>query len=206
MTAEQGTLEWKRERCGYVTASRACDILAEIKSGEAAARKNYRTQLVVERLTGEPAEDGFVSKPMEHGTATEPMARAWYCNREEVLVTQLGFVKHPTIPWVGASVDSEVEEGVGGIEIKCPNTAQHISALIDGMDVKHTAQTQFQMWVMGWQWVDFVSFDDRLPEKYWGYVQRVKRDDVYIQALEGKVAKFLEEVQQTLDKLEELAL
>jgi putative phage-type endonuclease len=201
---EQGTPEWHEQRRGHATASRASDILAELKSGEAASRKNYRTELIVERLTGRVSDDKFITDAMKHGTDTEPLARSWYCNTRGVLVTQLGFELHPTIKWVGASVDSEVEEGVGGIEIKCPNTAQHISALINGMDPKHIPQVQFQMWVMGWQWVDFISFDDRLPEKMWGYVQRVNRDDVYIKALEEKVVKFLNEVQETIDKLEAL--
>jgi hypothetical protein len=204
---EQGTDEWLRERLGHATGSRAKDILAKIKTGEAAARKNYRTELVVERLTNQPSDDKFVSEPMKHGTATEPSARAWYCNKHGVLVTQMGFVKHPTIPWVGASVDSEVEEGVGGIEIKCPNTAQHISALINGMDPGHVPQVQFEMWVMGWRWVDFISFDDRLPENLWGYEQRILRDDKYIDGtLVPETTLFLKEVQDTLDKLLELQL
>ena len=53
---EQRTEEWHKARLGKVTASRVADVLAKIKTGEAAARKNYKMELVVQRLTGEPGE------------------------------------------------------------------------------------------------------------------------------------------------------
>ena len=52
----QGTIEWKQLRLGKVTASRISDVLSKGKSGESASRKNYKTELVVQRLTGEPGE------------------------------------------------------------------------------------------------------------------------------------------------------
>ena len=50
----QGSPEWFAVRCGRATASRFSDVLATIKSGEAASRRNYKAQLVCERLTGVP--------------------------------------------------------------------------------------------------------------------------------------------------------
>ena len=50
--AEQRTPAWFAARAGRLTASRAKDMLAAIKTGEAAARRDLRIQLVVERLTG----------------------------------------------------------------------------------------------------------------------------------------------------------
>ena len=76
--AEQRTPEWKAARVGRLTASRAKDVLATIKSGEAAARRDYRLQLVCERLTGEPQDSTFVNADMERGTELEPMAFAAY--------------------------------------------------------------------------------------------------------------------------------
>lgn len=48
---EQGTTEWHLLRLGKVTASRITDVLSKGKSGESAGRKNYRMELVVQRLT-----------------------------------------------------------------------------------------------------------------------------------------------------------
>ena len=61
---EQGTPEWFNSRLGKVTASRVADVLATIKSGESASRRNYRMQLVCERLTGKK-EETFTNAHME---------------------------------------------------------------------------------------------------------------------------------------------
>jgi hypothetical protein len=50
----QQTEEWINARLGKVTASRMGDIMAKTKSGPSASRKNYRAELMVERLTGLP--------------------------------------------------------------------------------------------------------------------------------------------------------
>ena len=52
----QGSDEWKAARAGKVTASRINDVMAKIKSGEAAARRDYKFELVTEILTGMPPE------------------------------------------------------------------------------------------------------------------------------------------------------
>src|SRR4051812_1739308 len=93
----QGTDLWLQARAGRATGSRAKDILAKIKSGEAAARRNYRTQLVIERLTGSPAEGGFVSKEMQWGTDNEPFARMAYECKTGRLVTEMGFIYLPSM-------------------------------------------------------------------------------------------------------------
>ena len=53
---EQGSPEWFAQRCGKATASKIADIIAKTKSGPSASRKNYKAQLVAERLTGTVAE------------------------------------------------------------------------------------------------------------------------------------------------------
>jgi hypothetical protein len=199
---EQGTDAWFNARLGHATASRFADILAEIKSGEAAARKNYRTELVCERLTGF-REEGFISEPMRRGTEKEPYARTAYALRDGALLTQVGFMRHPELQWCGASLDSYLDEE-GHIEIKCPNTAQHFDALLNGTPSKHKPQIQGQLWIRGpkAKWCDFVSFDDRVPEHLQLFVERIYRDDVYIAKLEAKVREFLGEVEATLEALD----
>ena len=93
---EQGTVEWHMQRLGKVTASRIADVLSKGKSGESASRKNYRTELLVQRLTGQPGES-FTSSAMEWGTATEPLARIAYEATMGAFVNQVAFIDHPTI-------------------------------------------------------------------------------------------------------------
>ena len=74
---EQRTEEWFAARLGKVTASRVADVLAKIKSGESASRKNYKMELVVQRLTNKVGES-FTNAAMEWGSEQEPIARMAY--------------------------------------------------------------------------------------------------------------------------------
>lgn len=199
---EQRSPEWFAARCGRATASRFKDMLATIKSGEAASRRNYRAQLVVERMTG-IIPDSYESPEMMHGTDNEPYARAAYEALTGNLVEQIAFIPHPEL-MAGASPDGLIDTD-GGIEIKCPNTATHIDALLKGMPSDHMAQIQGLMWLTGRKWVDFVSFDPRLPEKLQLYVQRIARDDAYIDKLVSAVTQFLAEVDELVLQLERKA-
>jgi|SRR5680860_75195 len=172
---EQRSEEWYAARLGKVTASRVSDVMAKIKTGEAAARKNYRMELLCERLTSRQA-DNFVSGPMQRGIDLEPMARGMYEGINGVLVIETGFVDHPDIDWFGASPDGLVVDD-GLMEIKCPNTATHIEFIRTGIiDHKYQLQMLVQMMCTGRKWCDFVSFDDRLPEQLQYRCARVHRD------------------------------
>ena len=195
----QRTDEWFTARLGRATASRAADILAKIKSGEAATRRQYRAQLVVERLVGKPYEH-YVNEAMQHGIDQEPFAIMSYEAATGNIVQPVGFIQHPKL-MAGASPDGEIGED-GLLEAKCPTTAEHIDALLNGMSPKHSPQVQFQMWITGRAYVQFVSYDPRMPERMQLYVQRVRRDDKYISMLEVEVRKFLGEVDKTIAELE----
>lgn len=192
---EQGSPEWFAARSGKATASRVVDILATIKTGESASRKNYRADLVVERLTGNKTE-GFSSPAMQWGVETEPQARAAYEARTGNFVDQIAFVDHPTIPNFGCSPDGLVGDD-GLIEIKCPNTSTHIDYIEDDQaPKKYIGQMMAQMACTGRKWCDFVSFDPRLPDGLQLFVVRLYKDDKYILAMEDAVITFLKEVDE----------
>jgi putative phage-type endonuclease len=200
---KQRSDEWFAARCGKVTASRVPDIIATTKSGYSASRKNYAAQIVVERLTGKPA-DNFQSDAMKWGIDKEPEARAVYEIVRKVSVEETGLVVHPAIPMSGASPDGLVGEE-GQIEIKCPNTAQHIETLISqAVPEKYLTQMNWQMACTGRQWTDFVSFDPRMPPHLRLFIRRVERDKPHIAFLEEQVKLFLAEIDKTLAGLEAL--
>jgi putative phage-type endonuclease len=197
---DQGTEEWFTIRIGKVTASRVADVIAKTKTGYSASRDNYMAQLVCERLTGQKGES-FTNAAMQHGTETEPLARAAYEALHDVLVDEVGFVPHPTIEMAGASPDGLVGDD-GLIEIKCPNTATHIDTLLSQtVPGKYNTQMQFQMACTGRQWCDFVSFDNRLPEELQLFVTRVPRDEVFIRLIEAEIVQFLAELDDKINKL-----
>ena len=203
--SEQRTQEWFAERLGKITASRIADVVGKTKSGGyGAARKNYMAELLCQRLTGQQ-EEKFTSAAMQHGTDTEPAARAMYMLETGTDVTETGFIPHPTIAMSGASPDGLAGED-GLIEIKCPNTATHLEFL-QSRKPKHEylLQMQWQMACTGRQWCDFISYDDRLPEKLAYRCIRIPRDDKLIAELEEEAVKFLTELDKTVRQLEEQA-
>lgn len=202
---DQRTDTWFAARLGRVTASRVHEIMATLKDGKpAAARANYMADIVLERLTGKRAE-GFSNDAMDWGTQTEPQARAAYSAKTGELVTEVGFVNHPTL-MAGASPDGLVGDD-GLVEIKCPTSSTALETLFtQKIAKKYIDQMQWQLLVTGRAWCDFCSFDPRLPEHLQCYIQRVPRDNKRIAELETAVAKFLEEVDTQFKTLQEMKL
>jgi putative phage-type endonuclease len=199
----QGSSEWFYQRLGKVTASRVADVIAKTKTGYSTSRDNYMAQLVVERLTF-TKQESYTNAAMQWGTDTEPFARAAYEATQGVMVEEVGFVRHPTIEWAGASPDGLVGDD-GCIEIKCPNTLTMIETLLSQkVPGKYFTQMQFQLACTGRKWCDYVVFDPRMPAKAQMFVRRVDRDDEYIAHLEEEIAKFLVEVESQVQKLNEI--
>ena len=199
----QGTTDWFAIRLGKVTASRVADVIAKTKTGYSTSRENYMAQLVVERLTQTKAES-YTNAAMQWGTDQEPFARAAYEAAQGVMVEEVGFVPHPTIEWAGASPDGLVGDD-GLVEIKCPNTATMIEALLTGkVPTKYFTQMQFQMACTGTKFCDYVVFDPRMPAKAQLFVTRVNRDDAYIAEIEAEIVKFLAEVESQVQQLNQI--
>ena len=199
---EQGTREWLDARLGWTTGSRIVDIMPGVKGKYLASRKNYMAEKVIEILTNQSPEH-FTSEAMQWGTDNEPFARAAYEAVTGNFVNEDGFVRHPTIPKLGASPDGVVDPD-GCIEIKCPNTATHINTLTKGyIDRGYIFQMQTEMMCLDKQWCDFISFDPRLPDNLQLWIKRIKRDDVMIAEIEKEVVKFTDELQSMLQSLKD---
>ena len=196
----QGSEAWLAARAGRVTASRISDVIAKIKSGEAAAHRDYRAQLVAEILTGRPQDDSFMNAEMQWGLDQEPFARGAYEVAKNVLVDQVGFIIHPSIERAGASPDGIA--GKGGLEIKCPKTATHLQYLLSGeVPAKYHPQMLWQAACGEFEYVDFVSYDPRLPAHLQLFVCRLERDDKRITEITAEVNVFLREVDEIIERL-----
>ena len=200
---DQRSDEWFAARLGKVTASRVKDVMAKGRSGApSATRQNYMMQLLCERLTGTRAE-GFSSKEMQRGTDLEPIARSAYEFNAGVMTLETGLIDHRAIAGFGASPDGLVG-GDGMLEIKCPNTATHVATLQSG---RHDPQYEWQMLAQlscaGREWVDFVSFDDRLPDELQYACSRFHRDERRIREMETEVRAFLEELAELEQEMRE---
>lgn len=181
----QGTPEWKQHRLGRCSASRAGDLLTEVRYGEAAAYRNYRAELLMERLTGTSPER-YVTKQMEYGTETEAVARTMYSLTTGNIVKTSGiYIVEGKMAC--ASLDGEIgDEGL--VEIKCREIANHIESIATGKvpDVYYK-QIQFQLWVTHRQWGDYCSYADEMPDNAKLFIKRIERDEDMIADIVKKV-------------------
>lgn len=176
-------------------------MLATIKSGEAAARRDYRMQLVTERLTGQPQEDGFVNAAMQRGIELEPMAFAAYEAVTGNVAVRTGFLSHNSI-MAGCSLDGHVDAFAGIVELKCPKSATHLRYLRDGVVPKdYLPQITHNLWISGAAWCDFLSYDDRFPSALQVFYVRVLAKDLDMAGYEASALKFLAEVETETNAL-----
>lgn len=202
--AEQRSSEWYLARAGRLTGTAAKDMLATIKSGEAAARRDLRTRLVCERLTCQPQEDGFVSKEMQRGIDLEATALAEYEAATGLLVRRTGFLSM-TDYMAGCSLDGDVDDFTGLLEIKAPKSATHLSYIRRGAaPPEYIPQLRHNMWVTGAQWIDFCSYDDRFPPELQFFCVRVHASELDIPGYEKEALKFLAEVESELAEVAKL--
>lgn len=199
---EPGTAEWFEARCGRLGASRVYDATARQKSGKFyQARADLMCELAVERLTGIPTQH-FVTSAMAWGIEKEPDARAAYEYLFDVGVDVIGFVQHETHAMSGATPDGAVGDK-GLCEFKCPTSATHIDTLLSKeIDPKYRAQMDWQLaCCAGREWVDFSTYDPRMPPELRLWTFRYVRDETRIAKLEHDVGEFLAELDEMVSKL-----
>lgn len=204
VTTDQRTPEWFSARLGRLTGSRAGDMLATIKTGEAAARRDYRLQLVCERLTGQSQEDGYTNAVMQRGVELEPAAFAAYEALTGEMARTAGFLAHDTL-MAGCSPDGLVGE-VGLLEVKCPKSSTMIGYIRSGqIPSTYLPQITHNLWITGSDWADFFAYDDRLPPSLQTFCRRVYAKDVDLAGYAAKAQAFLSEVDAEVLALQALA-
>lgn len=198
---EQRSPDWFKVRLGKLTGSVAGDMLATIKSGEAAKRRDLRVRLVCERLTGESQEDGYTNAAMQRGIDKEPAALAAYEAVTGFVAWPTGFCEHDEL-LAGCSLDGQVQDFAGIVELKCPKSSTHLSYIKAGKaPADYLPQITHNLWITGAAWCDFVSFDDRFPAALQLVRYRVMREDVDLKAYELAARLFLDEVAAEVDAL-----
>lgn len=201
----QRSPEWFALRCGRVTGTAAADMVATIKSGEAAARRDLRTRLVCERITGMAHDDGGYQSPeMKWGTEHEREARYHYEAVTGELVRPVGFVTHDDLA-AGCSPDGIIGSFDGLLEVKCPKSATHLRNLrTRAVPADYRSQVQHNLWITGAAWCDFVSFDPRFPPGLRLTITRVTMSEQERRAYELLVRMFLTEVDREYAEVAQL--
>lgn len=205
---EQGSEEWRRARAGRLTASVAADMLATRRDKkEAAPRRDLRSRLVLEQITGNPKPPGFMSEDIKRGYELEPVARRRYQVVAGELVDQVGFIQHDDL-MAGASPDGIIPGDTpidGVLEIKCRREANHLEILRESQAADrenraplfpdiYAPQCWHLMWITGARWVDLVSFCPSFPAHQQLVIRRLLAERFDARAYEMLVRIFLGEV------------
>lgn len=147
----------------------------------------------VEMISQKPYGDTFETFAMRRGREEEQFARMRYEQRFSVFVDEAGLVLTDDRLF-GYSTDGFVGED-GMIEIKVPVDLNKVISIIKTGDVsEYMHQMQGGMWITGRKWCDFVMGVPDLAALNNGneiYVQRVYRDDEFIEAMEVQLLEFV---------------
>ena len=124
---------------------------------------------------------------MERGVKLEEVARIDFEMRYGFEVEEVGFIVNSEIgDHIGASPDGIIDGGKGGLEIKCPLPATHLSYhRIGGLPNQYKAQVHGCMAVSGADYWWFYSFCPNIKE----YALKVYRDD-YTENLSKSLQEF----------------
>ena len=194
--------KWAHARLGKLTASRIEVVMRKRKDGKPSQeRENYKLELIGERLTS-MRQEVFLNRAMLDGVESEPDAIRAYEGASGLKTHDAWFIEHPTIKMAGASPDRYVGND-GLLECKCLLTKNHLRVLFaKEMPEEYMPQVQFQLACCPKRlWVDFVSFDHRLPPELRLFVQRIPRDEEYIAMLEKAGREFLAELDADMKTL-----
>lgn len=191
----QGSSAWHAARAGCITASMFAEARAKLKSGPnkgepTKAAQDYAFRLAVERISGEPLDNGFETWQMRRGHELEPEARMAHEIRTGLIVQQVGLVKTDDGAF-GASADGFIDDD-GVSEYKCflaPEKlrAFHIDQDADGIK----DQVQGVLWITGRKWAHIGMYCPALkPVGRELWLGEYDRDDNYIEELEADLWQF----------------
>jgi len=191
---EQNSDEWYAARLGKMTASMFKDVMAK---GQGKSRHSYMLQIAAERLSGLPQES-FTNAAMERGTEQEPFAIQAYEADQDCTVRRVGFIE--LSPWIGGSPDGLVGDK-GGIEVKSPNSTTHLRYILSNkIDSVYVKQVQGNIWLAELDWMDWISFDPRIPQHPL-HIIRVERDDEMIAKIELECELFKQDTIELMKQI-----
>lgn len=182
----QGTDEWLKGRIGRVTTA-----VSGVMGGKSTKFKTVEEQGKI--IAGIMKED-FTPEAldrMNHGTETESVARDWAIKFLSKPIRERGLIVPKWDPFIGASIDGDIEGTPGIIEIKAPREMyyplrQYIDQKAAGWNPPvnyhnhiwptHYAQMQHALAVTGKEWCLYVVYcttDNTV------FTQKVSFDPVY---------------------------
>lgn len=194
-------------RAGYLTPSSFYDLMS---NGRGTNDMGQSALKVVDRLVldmlgySDSLDDEFVPKSCLWGIENEWTALRVYEEQTLREVRNAQFMSSYTHPYMGGTMDGLVGEH-GGVEAKCPyNPVEHLHNLLDGRQIKqYIYQIQGYLFIYELDWIDFISYDPRMPKEYQLAVHRVTRDKEIIDAIVKRCEKAYQMACEKVDMIKE---
>lgn len=190
---------WWNDRLGKLTGSRMAGAMNFLKSGkESTERENLRFEVVAERISNTFA-DKYVTSDMQWGIEQEAAAKEAFESATGLIVTDVGFVDHPRIPFCGVSPDGLVSDG-SLIEVKCPKTKTHMKYVASqAVPAEYKPQMILQAAVTMRRDIWFVSYDPRMGAGRDLYIKKYSPTAEEIAEVEKAAEQFLAECDALFD-------
>lgn len=152
--------------------------------------KNYAFRLAIERISGEPLDEGFETYAMRRGHELEPFARAEHEVQSGVFVKKAGFVLSEDGHY-GCSADGFIGQD-GGSEYKCFINPEKLRTFHIDHDASEVfEQAQGCMWLTKRKWWHIGLFCPALAavgrQLWW---KRFERDEDYIDRMQADLHPF----------------
>jgi hypothetical protein len=194
---QQGTPEWFAARMGLATGSEWKKAMSGAKEWSDTAM-SYAMQIAAERIGG---TDEYIETPaMARGSALESDALDMYEESRFAKVLRGTFHVHERLA-LGCSPDGETHDG-GIVEVKCMKASKHAAVWhTEAVPDEHHVQVQFNLWLTGAAYCDYVSFHPGVPERLQMCVVRAYPFPEMIDAMQKRAERFLALVDSISDKL-----
>lgn len=184
------------EHAGYKTTVKpTANVLRALNGlpvGEASdGAKALAFRLAVERISGEPLDEGFETWAMTRGHELEPEARAAHEDRVGDMVEEVGFILTDDRLF-GASADGFRARRAIGCEYKCFINPDKLRAILLDDDLSDvTDQVQGGIWIADTQSWDFGLYCPALKSIGLDFTLiPVKRDDDFIADQQAELMEF----------------
>jgi len=192
VNCQQGSTEWHQMRVGLITGTRVGRVM-----GKSTTQDTLLAELLANMMSATTDEDGFLSPAMSRGIDLEPEAVALASKELGFDYETLGMMASTDIKGFATSPDGVVRKDgviVGGIEVKCPNTANHVDYILkDKVPAKYRFQIFAQFLVCDtMEFYHFMSYDPRCVQKP-SFYKVVWRKEILeeLEKMEVELRKFI---------------
>lgn len=169
--------------------------------------KNIESQYFVDCYI---KDHNFTTKAMDFGVLHEAKAKEVYMETMGCSVSDTGFIPYEKYPYfVGGSPDGLVDDGEGGVEVKCPFTLEkHMQHMMyeTPLDLKENDEQYYWQCVAcmlftGRKYWDFISFNPYVSKDIGMKILRVPRNEDEINLLDERISLAVRYYKEQFDKI-----